>query len=281
MTTAQPLERVYGPSAQAAVVFAADVYRRTARRIPYSPSVAVAVLQEHAMWAHVDRRLPLDVEVLFRRDVIGVAVSQLPYSSPATLARRRALLLRVAEALGVTERSLPPLAGSTPSSPYGLKEVASLRVWASLQREDRVRDAWMLLSLGLGAGLTARELMTTSAADIDTNGTVSVRGVNPRRVPVRHEWWPELSALTAEVDATAPLFRPHIATYANKIGDFVRSSWGDGPRPTVQRLRATWLVTVMSDGLPIQDLLYVAGVKSLDALARFERFLPPSLLAVP
>src|SRR5690606_664186 len=69
-------------------------------------------------------------------------------------------------------------------------------------------------------------------------------------------------------------FQPGVAVYKNKIGDFVRATSGNQPRPKPQRMRATWLVNRMTAGLPIHELTYEAGVASIAALARFERFLP-------
>lgn len=280
MTIARPLHNVSASTAlSAAVAFAEDIYRRTAKSIPYRPGVATSALQSHAIWAHIDRHLPLDANYLFRRDVIATAVSQLPFTSEATLGRRRAILLRVGEALGIVDRPFPPLSGSAPSTPFSPAEVTALRVWASTQRDDRVKDSWALLALGLGAGLTAREIMMTRAADVRANSVVITSMVQSRNAFTLPIWRDELSRLANDAqDSLAPLFKPHVAIYPNKIGDFVRSTWGDYPRPTPQRLRATWLVEMMAVGLPVQDLLYVTGLRSLDALARYERFLPSSML---
>lgn len=258
--------------------FASEVVRDVGRQLTYRPNDLLAAVQYHAYWAHVISGLPLEREFLFRRDVIAVAVQQLPMRSDASLGRRRAVLLRVAEALGVAERALPPLYGSEPSAPYTNGEQADLRVWAAVQREGRRGDARVLLALGIGAGLTASEICAVEPSDVASGGTlVRVAGARQRVVPVDSEWRDALE-LASEAPGT-PLFVPQVRWYTNKISDFVRATYGDQLRPKPQRMRATWLVRRMTEGAPVQDLLYIAGVKSLDALARFERYLPAPAVA--
>lgn len=253
--------------------FAALVVDDVSRRLSYRQENLLAAIQQHVRWAHVVSGLPLEREFLFRRDVIAVAVQQLPMKSDASLGRRRAILLRVAEALGVTERAMPPLYGSEPSAPYADGEVAELRIWSAIQQESRREPARILLALGIGAGLTASELCAVAASDISSDASwVEVSGTRPRVVHVEEEWRdPLLGALHI---TNGPIFQSNVRWYPNKISDFVRTTRGDQLRPKPQRMRATWLVRRMTDGIPVQDLLYAAGVKSLDALARFERFLP-------
>jgi len=253
--------------------FARNVVGDVAKTVSYRREDLLAAVQHHVHWAHVVSGLPLERDFLFRRDVIAVAVQQLPMRSEASLGRRRAVLLRVAEALGVTERALPPLYGSEPSAPYSAAEVGELRVWATVQREGRRDHARTLLALGIGAGLATSEICAVTSADIASDGAmVNVSGSRSRTVPVDAEWWADL-ANSRRPDGD-PVFLPGVRWYANKISDFVRVTHGDQLRPKPQRMRTTWLLRRMTEGVPLQDLLYAAGVKSLDALARFERYLP-------
>lgn len=261
--------------------FAARVVDDVGRRLSYRHEDLLAAIQHHVRWAHVVSGLPLEKDFLFRRDVIAVAVQQLPMRSDASLGRRRAVLLRVAEALGVAERAMPPLYGSEPSAPYSAREVAELRMWSAVQQETRRTSARVLLALGVGAGLTSSELCAVRACDISDDGDwVAVAGSRARTVRVEGEWREVLAAELHGGDA--PVFQPSVRWYPNKISDFVRSTRGDQLRPKPQRMRATWLVRQMERGFPVQDLLYAAGVKSLDALARFERYLPaPAVVPLP
>lgn len=284
MTSPKPSmkdENASPPEADA-LRFAESVVDDVARRLSYRRADLLTAVQHHLRWAHVVSGLPLQREFLFRKDVIAVAVQQLPMRSEASLGRRRAVLLRVAEELGVVERSLPPLYGSEPSAPYTGLEVAELRLWAAVQRESRRRDAWALLALGVGAGLAASEVCAVNARDITEDGArVHVFGPRERVVPVDEEWTVTLAELVAGPDC-GPLFVPGVRWYKNKIGDFVRVTHGDQLRPMPQRMRATWLVRRMAEGMPVQDLKYAAGIRSLGALARFERYLPaPSVAPAP
>ena len=94
------------------------------------------------------------------------------------------------------------------------------------------------------------------------------------------EWTEELRVVALQVtDKDATLFRPHVAWSKNIVTVFVGRSLGSGLRPSTQRMRATWLVGHLSAGIPMQDLLSAAGLQSMDALVRYERFLPPSSTA--
>ncbi|MGZ0711301.1 hypothetical protein ACWPKO_23535 (plasmid) [Coraliomargarita sp. W4R53] len=276
MTVAKPVEAL-GDAADeiAATDFAVKIVDAVAPRVPYRRGDLLTAVQRHVYWAHVVSGLPLEREFLFRRDVVAVAVQQLPMRSEASLGRRRAVLLRVSEALGVAERALPPLYGSEPSAPYSQGEVADMRVWAAVQRQDRRANAWALLGLGIGAGLSAAEVCGVMSRHIADGGTrVFVVGARERVVVVDADWRGALRGLQ-RMDPERPVFVPGVRFYKTKISDFVRVTHGDHTRPLPQRMRATWLVRRMSAGMPVQDLLYEAGVKSLDALARYDRFLPP------
>ena len=253
--------------------FAADIVEGVRRELSYREDTLLAAVEHHVRWAHVVSGLPLERDFLFRRDVIAVAVQQLPMRSDASLGRRRAVLLRVAEALGVTERAMPPLYGSEPSAPYTAREIADLRLWATVQKENRRTSARVLLALGIGAGLTSSELCAVTSSNISEDGAwIAVPGSRTRTVHVEVEWRGDLASVRNGEDSA--VFQPGVRWYPNKISDFVRSTRGDQLRPKPQRMRSTWLVRQMQRGMPVQDLLYAAGVKSLDALARFERFLP-------
>lgn len=263
----------------AAVRFTDDIVADVSRQVPYREETLRAAVSQHVQWGDLAFGLPFEREFLFRRDVIGVAVQQLPMRSDASLGRRRAVLLRVAEALGVTERALPPLYGSEPSAPYSEAEVAEMRIWAAVQRDERRIDARVLLALGIGCGLTASEICEVSGDDVREAGSrIAVPGRRERLVDVDGPWRDALAHVEL-IRRNTRLFRPGVQNYANKISDFTRATIGEQPRPRPQRMRATWLVARMAEGVPVQELLYAAGVKSLDALARFERYLPPPAAA--
>lgn len=272
MHSAQPTERP-------ALAFASRITRTVSTAVPYSDAVTLSAVQQQTIWAHLHAGLDLDPSVVFRRDVIALGVEQLPMRSEASLGRRRAVLTRVGEALGVLELPRVPYAGSIASTPYSDGDIMHLRGWASTQRLSVSASAHCLLALGLGTGLLPREICAVRSRDVDSrNGRLCIQ--LPRGfVFVTDAWAPTLIALAgAAADRDAPLFLPHVRIYKNKIGDFTRKSIGTRQPPVPLRMRATWIVERMAEGLPVQDLLHQTGVGSLDALARFERHLSLSAL---
>lgn len=261
-------------------VFTLAVVSDVARAIPYPlPSVLNAVTH-HVDWCVNIAGIRLERDALFGREIIGAAVAVMPTSQESSRARRRSLLFRVGEQLGTipVPPPLPALAASSPRAPYNRAEIAEVTRWAYSQNEAASLSARLLVALGLGAGLQAREIATVRGGDILAAGdVVNVRGAAARRVPVLDEWASELALLTCLAkDARAPLFRPNATYSKNIVTVFVDRTFAEGLRPSTQRMRATWLVHHMSSGTPLQDLLATAGLSSANALVRYEQFLPPA-----
>lgn len=111
----------------------------------------------------------------------------------------------------------------------------------------------------------------------DQLGTrVQVTGERTRTVQVLRAYE---DALTTRATASAPgafLIRPQRKTnprnfVTNLVDRSTKPEWG----PQSQQMRATWLVEHMSTGTPVAVLLEAAGLQSLDALARYMRFVAP------
>jgi integrase len=218
----------------------------------------------------------------FRRDVIGAATANMPTRSTSAMGRRRSILLRIGEALGVIEipHPLPRLAASEPTAPYAEDEVLELRAWAHNQRDSSYRaSARALLALGMGAGLPTRDICEVRVEHVLAAGSfIIVAGNNPRLVPVLPTWTEDLVELTA-TSQTGVLFRPGTRWHKNIVTVFAARSTGAKIRPSTQRMRASWLVHHLAEGMPMQDLLHAAGLASMDALVRYQRFLPAQSLA--
>lgn len=268
--------------------FVLDAVARVRSDVPYPQDVLLHVVAHHAHWVHLVAGMSLEISTVFRRDVIGYSVAMMPTRSSSTMGRTRSVLLRIGEALGVIETPspLPRLAPAEPSDPYAHEEVEELRTWAYLQRDLEHRaSAQALLALGLGAGLPTRDLARVRLTDVDlVERTVHVAaGDFPRRVPVRDTWMEDLAEAAELTPGThLTLFRPGVLFHKNTVLTFVQRTIGVGITPTTQRMRVTWLVEQLSKGTPMQDLLYAAGLKSMDALVRYQRFLPrPSSVDQP
>lgn len=249
----------------------------------YPDAALVNAVAHHVDWCVHVEGFDADATVLFRRDVIGAAVAAMPTLRTSSKGRRRSILFRVGEILGCipVPSHLPTLAGATPTTPYSRAEIDELIRWADTQRDRDHKSARALISLGLGAGLPTRDLCAVRALDVLVEGTrIEIRGSKPRIVTVADEWCEELDGLVRESeDPTLPLFRPTLARSKNLITVFVARSTSTLLRPSSQRMRSTWLVGNLAVGTPMQDLLAMAGLDSMDALVRYERFLPPPSVA--
>lgn len=261
-------------------LFVLAVVTDVASSVAYAVDALLHVVTYHVHWSHHIAGLELERDVLFRRDVIGHSVATMPTSSPSTMGRTRSMLLRVGEALGVIEvpAPLPPLAAANASAPYSGVEIERLRSWAYLQGDaDYGHSAQALLSLGFGAGLPTRDLARVRVRDIAEDcTTVKVEGGDfPRIVRVQSEWTADLAESVERVsDPGLTLFRPGVVFHKNTVLTFLhRSMRGDGV-PSTQRMRVTWLVMKLISGTPMHVLLYEAGLKSMDALVRYQRFFP-------
>jgi len=260
--------------------FVVRIVDKVAQLLPYSSAALLNAITHHVDWCTNTAGVALREDEIFRRDVIGAAIAMMPTTQSSTRGRRRSILLRVGESLGVIPVAppLPPLAAASPSAPYTANEVDEVVRWANLQNDKDQPSALALVTLGLGAGLPTRDLATVSASNVATDGSwVRVSG---REVPVLDDWGDELAGLARNAsDARAALFRPGVAWSKNVITVFVGRSFASGIRPSTQRMRATWLVHHLATGTPMQDLLGAAGLQSMDALVRYERFLPPATTA--
>ena len=248
--------------------------------LPYPSASILNAVTHHVDWCVNTVGLDQDRKDLFRRDVIGAAVAMMPTRQGSTRGRRRSLLLRVGEALGTipVPPALPPLAAATPSAPYTPNEVDEVVRWALSQSERDGPSALALVALGLGAGLPTRDVAKVRARDVRADGEAIY--LDDRVVPVLDDWVDDLGTLARKASTREePLFRPGVAWSKNVVTVFVSRSLGSGMRPSTQRMRATWLVHHLGSGTPMQDLLSAAGLQSMDALVRYERFLPPSSTA--
>ncbi|WP_123955388.1 site-specific integrase [Frondihabitans sp. 762G35] len=256
-----------------------EVVRTVDGIIPYPvPAISKAVAG-FALWCWQSAGLPLDAPAIFTREVIAY-YAQVGCGSLTAAARgnRRSLLLRVSEVIVRTGPGrLPPLPPSDPSEPYDRKQLVSVVSWARGQStQDRRANAHLLVALGLGAGLSAQEIIELRTSDVRRDGRdidVFIRQGRERMVPMLREFAdivPDLNPATPDAFAFRPGRR---LAYVNAISNFVARSRTLGLHPQSQRMRATWIVRHLDAGTPLRVLTKAAGLESLDALARFERFI--------
>lgn len=249
--------------------------RERSRRAIY-PAVAPFVL-----WCWRTRGLPLRRERVFRRSVADDFVQRgMPGYLTGSRATHRSSLYRVIEALdtdpsGTAGRPIPRRA---PTEPYTSVEVAQLHSWAIAQgTERRCIDAMMLLVLGLGAGLTSKELQAVRVDDLIVRpdlSQVTVWDGRPRVVPISPLWSERLGTVAPQLVRGAWAFRPgRTSVRDGQITDFLlRARTHHDIRPV--RMRTTWLIEHLAAGTPPAELLRISGLKQLAALDRLMRFVP-------
>ena len=254
------------------------------QKTPYTARELLVVSARHVHWCWQTAGLPLDLDVVFRREVIAEYIAHgCSQMSPASAGNRRSQLLRMSELLlGPAHQvtRLAPLPPPDPTSPYTAAETVALRSWADGQKTTYRRvNCHVLLGLGIGAGLSASEINDVQAqhVHVDADGVlIEVVGSRARVVPVLAEWEPVLvQVASAAIRPTMFLFRPtREKTHKNLIGNFVDKTGPGRVRANAQRMRSTWIVTQLSAGTPVKALVEAAGVDSLEALTRFLRFVP-------
>ncbi len=250
---------------------------------PYAARDLLSVTSRYVLWCWQTAGLDLDRKVVFDRLVIEEFIARgCPALSSASRGNRRSQLLRMSEALLGPEGSparLAPLPPSDPVRPYSTSELLALRSWAAGQSTATARrDAGTLLALGAGAGLAVEDVagLTAGMVTVDDLGVfLAVPGRRPRLVPVLASWETPIIEATAVIPADRPLFRERRTTPdKNFVANFVDRSAGVGIKPSVQRLRATWIVGHLTASTPVVALMAAAGVESLEALTRYLRFVP-------
>jgi len=261
--------------------FVDDVIADVAGRTDYDAAQLYAAVSRLVAWTWQRAGLPLDRRQVFALTTIERFIdSGLPqYRTAAGRNTIRSRLLRVSElALPPSKdgRTLRPLGGSDPTSPYSMAETITLRSWAARQAtKARRSNAAALIALGMGAGLGNLEIAALRARDVDVDDLgllVHVSGDRPRVVPLLREWETGLAAHVKLLGAGDWLFRQHrTGDDHNVIGNFVAKD----PLPfalQTRRMRSSWIVRHLEMGTPPILLMHSAGVSSLEALDRFVRF---------
>lgn len=260
-------------------LFVDSVTTASDSRTPYTRTEVALVLRLIAEWSSA-RGCELTTEsVLSRNNIITFINEGLRDRAAATRADYRSKLLRVAEAMlspDLAPRRLDSLPASDPSAPYSTDDQAALLVWSRRGPKSRRDDARVLLALGLGAGLSAQEIMQVRASDVitSTSGLLCVRVRDGRRrmVPVMRKWEKALASRASMLTGEDFVFIPgRMGCGKNLISNFVAR--GDCEvHVQTQRLRSTWLVAQMTACSPLPALIEAAGVDSLEALTRFLPF---------
>lgn len=170
--------------------------------------------------------------------------------------------------------------------PIGDVELARLLVATGPMRRTMRHDARLYLCLGLGAGLTARQMSRVRGTDIRTDlragegrMTVAVRdaeGHVVRTVPVLAPFTPMLAGIARHA-GDAPALTGRGQNTSRRVESIrVAFSLRDphNLRPTPWRLRATWILVHLACGTPLPALLAAAGLTTTTAFDALLPYLP-------
>jgi integrase len=264
--------------------FVHKVVRQTAPATPYSEKQLYPAATRLTLYAWGTAGLPLEEDVVFDPSVINrYTQTEADHRSRAGVSTIRARLRRMSETLlgdDATGR-FHALGKADASRPYSMDEQASLRSWAGSQRDSSRRSsAEALLALGLGAGLTGREIISLRVDNVavdDAGVVIHVGAVQLRQVPVLRAWEAHLDKRVQQAEPGTWVFRDgQRGGNVNLVTDFVSRA----PRPSVQlqarRMRATWIVGHLGRGTPLAPLMVAAGLQSAEAFDRFLPFVGPS-----
>jgi len=155
---------------------------------------------------------------------------RLPNYASASRGNRRSMLLRMSKALFVNDAKrvrLVPLSPSSASAPYSKDETGDLRAWVRLSKGRR-NNAMALIALGLGAGLSAREVLSVTRRDIRLNGSttlVAVHGARSRMVLVNPECSRSLASAKKDSEpADWVVCNRRTTTGKNLVTDFIKKT---------------------------------------------------------
>ena len=252
---------------------------------PYSAKNLMGHVTAHVAWCHRIAGLPLEVSVVFDRDIIGEACERaFPSLTTGTLATRRSALLFVAQRVlpqGQRTARLKPLRDDKVAMPYDETEQLALRSWARGQTTPvRRRDCHTILALGLGAGLPAPDILRLRVRDIHVDPQGVLLRVSdskfPREVPVLWRWEQPLVDLveTREPEDLA-LGVARTTTNPNYLNYTIsRTAPEAGLRPNSERLRNTWLLHHLASGTPLGPLSVAAGLETFRTFEKLAHLLP-------
>jgi len=254
----------------------AEVVVRMRPRTPDTARHMCTSLAGFVAWSWAALDVELSVEAIF---TAGNAAQymQCERMSQASTHRRRdvsRLLSRMGRDLAGVEISrtaspLPKFSGRLLTA----AQMGDLYGWAiSLTTETRRRNACALLSLGAGAGLTAKELAAVRIEHLRREGDLILVDVpcrRPRTVPLLASWKKVL--LTAIGDRTEGLL-------------FVGYRWEEYPprsiqsfitenpaptRPSMRDLRRSWVVAQIEGGTPWPVIKVIGGFASEGAIGAY------------
>ncbi len=210
--------------------------------------------------------------VLAPRTVKGFLRSQ-----PAGARDEEPLLWRLAQAHGTVALDSPvqvQIGRRVPKPPYSAAEIDALMLAARSQPTKLRRlNITAIVVLGAGAGLVRRSVRDVCAKDVHRH----VDGVFVRASGRCARVLPEFEAVLESLAAQRRRGRL-LGSAQPKFSTVKAHQWLDYrrgvPRLSVDRLRATYIVTLLTSPVSIHEVMAATGHESWHSLLRYARYLP-------
>jgi integrase len=242
---------------------------------------AMTILTRYIAWVWATTGAELSFEKIFTQRLLDAFVQTgLADRSPAyrfDVYRRIAVLIE--KQTDTRLKRIPEPAPSDNMVPYTAAEIARFQSWALGQNSDRRRhNAYSILALCGGAGLSAAELIDTRVEHLANEGvhtTVSVQGKRPRIVPIATAWLPALAkAVDGRLDGY--LFHGNRGEeYPPRLVQGYLSEQKWDLRVSAARLRLTWIIQQFENDLPLAVLKEVCGFKNFASVDRYMHLIAP------
>lgn len=253
--------------------------RRADHATPRAALFAMRYTTQLTVWA-IRNDVPLDMSRILSPDridrFVAIVLRQLCSSSKSSV---RSHLRRVAWAQsGASSTAVKYPRPTALSAPYSRDEIKGFWEAAQAQSNDRrQRVLTTILTLGIGAGLTASEILSVSAAQNirqhPDDKRLWVIVLAERTVPVRADYVEALMALSSEY-SQGPLIGRVSRRVNDPMGAMLKGVELPAHLPPIRcrRLRITWMVSILASDLRISEFQAVAGTvsaKSLEGLAPY------------
>jgi len=236
---------------------------------------SMTILTRYIAWVWATTGAELRFEKIFTQRFLDAFVEiGIADRSPAyrfDVYRRIAVLIE--KQTDVRLKRIPEPEPSDKMVPYTAAEIARFQSWALGQNSDRRRhNAYSILALCGGAGLSAAELIDTRVEHLTNDGvhtTVSVQGKRPRIVPIATSWLPALAkAVDGRLDGY--LFHGNRGEeYPPRLVQGYLSEQKWDLRVSAARLRLTWIIQQFENDLPLAVLKEVCGFKNFASVDRY------------
>jgi hypothetical protein len=245
----------------------------------------LGVVAKYLLW-RLESGDPIDVAAAFRfSEVDRYWRHGLDGYSAKTRNDYRSRLLNVSRSVNPGVDAPPRVVGLGRVSlrpPYTAAEEVTIRRAALRQRTEGARQRLCaVVGLAGGAGLQPSDFRVLRGGDIELGDGVSpivvrVPGEPGRVSVVRREYEPLVRAGVGPLAASA-LVVGNVEGRTTTPSKVIEKAelFDDVPRIDVGRLRSTWLLWLMTQRVPVQVILSVAGLATARSLAELSEHLPP------